>query len=179
MMRRRSFEAKRPGPVVPADHVARYMLRREPPCGSRVVSSFFAHLIWAERRSPLAQAVMDLSSADPSAARCSDNVCSSGRYRAMWRSPAAARLSADWPSGNAPTTRVRRLISRRMRSSGLLTGMRFSVPMLRPRYSRSRRMVRPSGQKHPGARKCGQADPHYEPRARVIRWPPLRLASSR
>src|SRR5215472_9415989 len=26
---------------------------------------------------------------------------------AMWRSLAAARLSADWPSGNAPTTRVR------------------------------------------------------------------------
>src|SRR6516225_287433 len=39
---------------------------------------------------------------------------------AMWRSLAAARLSADWPSGNAPTTRVRRRISRRMRSSGLL-----------------------------------------------------------
>jgi hypothetical protein len=28
---------------------------------------------------------------------------------AMWRSLAAARLSADWPSGNAPTTRVRAL----------------------------------------------------------------------
>jgi hypothetical protein len=49
---------------------------------------------------------------------------------AMWRSLAAARLSADCPSGNAPTTRVRRLISRRTRSSGLLTGMIFSVPML-------------------------------------------------
>src|SRR6516164_8151925 len=43
---------------------------------------------------------------------------------AMWRSLAAARLSADWPSGNAPTTRVRRRISRRMRSSGLLVRIR-------------------------------------------------------
>jgi hypothetical protein len=41
----------------------------------------------------------------------------------MWRSLAAARLRADCPSGNAPTTRVRRLISRRMRSSGLLVRM--------------------------------------------------------
>jgi hypothetical protein len=32
---------------------------------------------------------------------------------ATWRSLAAARFKADWPSGNAPTTRVRRLISRR------------------------------------------------------------------
>ena len=31
---------------------------------------------------------------------------------------AAARLSADCPSGKAPTTRVLRLISRKMRSSG-------------------------------------------------------------
>lgn len=31
---------------------------------------------------------------------------------------------ADWPSGNAPTTGVRRLIARMMRSSGLLVQMR-------------------------------------------------------
>lgn len=43
---------------------------------------------------------------------------------AMWRSLAAARLRADCPSGNAPTTRVRRLISRNKRSSGLLVRMR-------------------------------------------------------
>src|SRR5262249_15000708 len=43
---------------------------------------------------------------------------------AMCRSLAAARLSADCPSGNAPTTRVRRRISRRMRSSGLLVRIR-------------------------------------------------------
>src|SRR5262249_1013835 len=36
----------------------------------------------------------------------------------MWRSLATARLSADSPSGNAPTTRVRRRISRRMRFVG-------------------------------------------------------------
>ena len=34
---------------------------------------------------------------------------------AMCRSLAAARVSADCPSGNAPTTRVRRLISRKRR----------------------------------------------------------------
>jgi hypothetical protein len=38
-------------------------------------------------------------------------------------------LRADCPSGNAPTTRVRRLISRNKRSSGLLTGMKMSVPL--------------------------------------------------
>jgi hypothetical protein len=38
---------------------------------------------------------------------------------AMCRKRAAARLRADWPSGKAPTTRVRRLISRKTRSSGL------------------------------------------------------------
>jgi hypothetical protein len=43
---------------------------------------------------------------------------------ATWLSLAAARFKADWPSGNAPTTRVRRLISRRSRSSGLLVRMR-------------------------------------------------------
>ena len=40
------------------------------------------------------------------------------------RSLAAARLRADFPSVNPPTTRVRRLISRRMRSSALLVRMR-------------------------------------------------------
>ena len=44
---------------------------------------------------------------------------------AMWRSLAAARLRADFPSGKAPTTRVRRLISRRMRSSGLFVRLRL------------------------------------------------------
>jgi len=38
---------------------------------------------------------------------------------AMCGNRAAARLRADCPSGNAPTTWVRRLISRRIRSSGL------------------------------------------------------------
>src|ERR1700730_14245791 len=43
---------------------------------------------------------------------------------ATWRSLEAARFKADCPSGKAPTTRVRRLISRRRRSSGLLVRMR-------------------------------------------------------
>ena len=34
------------------------------------------------------------------------------------------QFNADWPSGNAPTTRVRRRILRRMRSSGLFVRMR-------------------------------------------------------
>jgi hypothetical protein len=34
--------------------------------------------------------------------------------------------------------------------------------------SQSQHMVRPSGTEAPGARRCGQADPHDEPRARVI-----------
>src|SRR5690606_13440631 len=38
---------------------------------------------------------------------------------ATCRKRAAARFNADCPSGNDPTTRVRRRISRRMRSSGL------------------------------------------------------------
>jgi hypothetical protein len=37
----------------------------------------------------------------------------------MWRSRAAAELRQDWPSGNAPTTRVRRRISLIIRSSAL------------------------------------------------------------
>ena len=37
-------------------------------------------------------------------------------------------------------------------------------------------VVRPSGTKAPGARKCGQADLLDELRARVSSWPPLRLA---
>jgi|EndMetStandDraft_8_1072994.scaffolds.fasta_scaffold662027_2 hypothetical protein len=49
---------------------------------------------------------------------------------ATWSSLAAARFNykADWPSGEAPTTRVRRLISRTSRLSGLLMRMvvRFS-----------------------------------------------------
>src|SRR6476659_7750799 len=87
-----------------------------------IVSRIFRTFGLAERHPALTQAVM------------APLICwslSSSRYLfvdhavpAMWRSLAAARLSADWPSGNAPTTRVRRLISRRMRSSGLLTGMR-------------------------------------------------------
>jgi hypothetical protein len=48
---------------------------------------------------------------------------------AMWRSLVAARLRVDCSSGNAPTTRVRGLISRRIFSSGLLTGMRSVVPL--------------------------------------------------
>ena len=35
------------------------------------------------------------------------------RVPAMWRSLAAARLMAELPSGKAPTTRVRRRISRK------------------------------------------------------------------
>ena len=48
----------------------------------------------------------------------------------MWRSIAAARLRAGCPSGNAPTTRVRRLISRR--SSGLLGGYASKCSSPRP-----------------------------------------------
>src|SRR5579872_5091559 len=96
----------------------------------------------------------------------------------MWRSLAAARLSADCPSGNEPTTRVRRLISRRMRSSGLLTGMRFAVLMFAA-ISKIVAYGATIGTEAPGARRCGQADPYDEPRARVISWPPLRLARLR
>jgi hypothetical protein len=35
------------------------------------------------------------------------------------------------------------------------------------------------GTEAPGARRCGQADPLHEPRARVVSWPPLRLARLR
>src|SRR6476660_2680391 len=35
------------------------------------------------------------------------------------------------------------------------------------------------GTEAPGARRCGQADTHDEPRARVSSWPPLRLARLR
>ena len=41
------------------------------------------------------------------------------RVPAMCRSLAAQSIKADWPSGNAPTTRVGRGISRRIRSRGL------------------------------------------------------------
>ena len=47
---------------------------------------------------------------------------------AMWRSLVVARSRADWPSGSVPTTRVRRLISLRMRSRGLL--VRIMPPVL-------------------------------------------------
>ena len=39
---------------------------------------------------------------------------------AIWRRRAAARFRQDFPSGNAPTTRVRRLIPRMIRTRGLL-----------------------------------------------------------
>jgi hypothetical protein len=35
------------------------------------------------------------------------------------------------------------------------------------------------GTEAPGSTKCGQADTHDEPRARVSSWPPLRLARLR
>ena len=38
---------------------------------------------------------------------------------AMWRSLAAARFKADWPSGNAPTPRVRRTIDVREILNGI------------------------------------------------------------
>ena len=89
----------------------------------QVVSSFFRTLVWAERQPDRAQAVMALI--------CWSFSSSMFRYLlvdhslpAMWRSRAAARFKADCPSGKAPTTRVRRRISRRMRSSGLLVRMR-------------------------------------------------------
>ena len=47
------------------------------------------------------------------------------------------------------------------------------------RSVRPRHMVRPSGTEAPGTRRCGQADPHDELRARVSSWPPLRLARLR
>ena len=49
------------------------------------------------------------------------------------RGSAAARLSADCPSGNAPTTRMRRLISRRMRSKRIVGA---DAPDGRPETSR-------------------------------------------
>lgn len=49
---------------------------------------------------------------------------------AMCLSLAEARLRADCPSGKAPTTRVRRRISRMIRSSGLLVRNRLVDPAL-------------------------------------------------
>jgi hypothetical protein len=51
-------------------------------------------------------------------------IVTGGRTHFARRSRAAARLRADWPSGNAPTTQVRRLILRSSRSSGLLVRIR-------------------------------------------------------
>ena len=42
-----------------------------------------------------------------------------------------------------------------------------------------RRMVRPSGKEAPGARRCGQADLHSEPRARVCSYAPARFKNSK
>jgi hypothetical protein len=98
---------------------------------------------------------------------------------AMCRRLAAARLSANCPSGNAPTTRVRRLISRRMRSSGLLTGMMLAVSGSSG-WGRSGPDVwcDHPGRGAPGARKVGR--PIYdELRARVVSWPPPRPARLR
>ena len=63
-------------------------------------------------------------------------------------------------------------------SIGLVTGMRCLSANVPLRCSTSWRMVRPSGQRHRST-KCGQADAHDEPRARVSSWPPLRLARLR
>ena len=83
-----------------------------------VVSRIFRKKFLAERCPSVAQAVSG------SLVFCSK--ISMFRYRladqlvpAMWRSLAAARLRQDVLSGKAPTTRVRRLISRMSRSSGL------------------------------------------------------------
>src|SRR3954467_6311397 len=65
-----------------------------------------------------------------------------------------------------------------IRSSGLLTGMRFLVLM----FGCDSQVVAYGatiGTEAPGARRCGQADPYHEPRARVVSWPPLRLARLR
>jgi hypothetical protein len=77
------------------------------------VQSFSHILVWAKRRPALAVMAPLI---------CWFLINSMFKYAvpAIWRSLAAARLRADCPSGNAPTTQVRRLISRRMRSSGLL-----------------------------------------------------------
>jgi UDP-2,3-diacylglucosamine pyrophosphatase LpxH len=106
-----------------ADHEAIRRLARDVQQGGKCPESF-AHLFWAERHPSLAQAVM-------APFMCWSFNSSMLRYRfvdhavpATCRSLAAARLRADWPSGNAPTTRVRRLISRSSRSSGLLVRIR-------------------------------------------------------
>jgi hypothetical protein len=49
-----------------------------------------------------------------------------------------ARLKADCPSGNAPTTCVRRLISRRMRSNVLLVRVRSQCSSGKPASPRLR-----------------------------------------
>ena len=83
-----------------------------------MASRVFRTLISAERRPAGAQAVTVLG--------CRSFRNSIDRYflvdhslLAMCRKRAAARFNADCPSGKAPTTRVRRRISRRMRSRGL------------------------------------------------------------
>lgn len=81
--------------------------------------------------------------------------------------------------GNGPLALTARLSFEFNASIEFVTGMKILGADIRLRFPGSRRMVRPSGTEAPGARRCGQADPHDEPRARVSSWPPLRLARLR
>ncbi len=65
------------------------------------------------------------------------------------------------------------------RSPNMTANWVFAAPKTQLRATSLRRMVRPSGTEAPGARRCGQADLHDEPRVRVSSWPPLRLARLR
>ena len=103
-----------------------------------------------ERRPGLAQAVT-------AALICWSFSNSRFRYRlvdhavpAIWRNLAAARLSADCPSAKEPTTRVRRPISRRMRSSRCWCGYAANAP--------PRRRSRPASPPSPLAQSCSRGE---------------------
>ena len=66
-----------------------------------VVHEIFAHLIWAERRPALAQAVMAPLICRSFSSSMFKHLLVDQAVPAMCRSLAAARLRADCPSGNA------------------------------------------------------------------------------
>jgi len=61
---------------------------------------------------------------------------------ATWRKRAAASIKSDLPSGNAPTARVLRRISRSSRSSGLFGSQ--TAPVLPRKYVVIERLLNPS-----------------------------------
>src|SRR5262249_22706818 len=81
--------------------------------------------------------------------------------------------------GKRPITFVRRLTSSSERSSSFVIGTKVDGASYRLQTMHSERMVRPSGPGSLRTRRYGQAGPFDEPRARVSKWPPLRLTRMR